>query len=321
MRSLNLSTPFADRIGGTAARLLASVSIALAFMASTVSADQAPGAGPVVTYSRGLLSVRAAGAPLGRVLDRIADQAGLRIVSNGPLDDPVHADFQQLPLGTGLRRLLGGRSHGMVHQASGDGQGPPSIAVVWVLVDSAAYPSASADPISPEASPASVAEPPPEPQGPAPRDAAPPQVAGAALSAPVVLPASPRPDVAEGSTEAYWAEILEKDLSHHTRQRAVQELGRLDTEAAVAAISIALGDRYTAVRGEAVSALGRNGGPHAVQLLGQVVYGDSAPALRRQALNALATLSDPVSHLFLRDAARKLGLVPQSDGGKPPPAE
>ncbi len=112
---------------------------ALAFVVCVVGAP--PGvaqeaAPPTITSGGGVdydaarerLSVSVANQPIVSVFEEISARAGLGLVIHGSDHGLISADFHDLPLERGIRRLLAGRNHVIVRDAEGKGQ-----IMVWIL--------------------------------------------------------------------------------------------------------------------------------------------------------------------------------------------
>ncbi len=84
-------------------------------------AEESSPASIAVQVEQGLLSVDARNAPLGDVLEAIAEQADIRLVTKGGLDTSVTSSFVAVPVNQGIQRLLGNISSVLIYAPSDDG--------------------------------------------------------------------------------------------------------------------------------------------------------------------------------------------------------
>lgn len=81
---------------------------------ATRRADSAV-AGESVVYRNHKLSVNLRAVPIREALQKVSDQVGLSFLVDPEVSGKVSAQFENLSLEKGLRRLLSGQSHAMVH--------------------------------------------------------------------------------------------------------------------------------------------------------------------------------------------------------------
>jgi hypothetical protein len=74
------------------------------------------------------LSVSVTDQPLVRLFEEISTQTGVNLMVHGTEHGLISADFHDLPLEMGIRRLLDGRSHVIFHDSEGKGK-----IMVWIL--------------------------------------------------------------------------------------------------------------------------------------------------------------------------------------------
>ncbi|GAB0056526.1 hypothetical protein SIID45300_00834 [Candidatus Magnetaquicoccaceae bacterium FCR-1] len=72
-------------------------------------------AGESVVYRNHKLSVNLRAVPIREALQKVSDQVGLSFLVDPEVSGKVSAQFENLSLEKGLRRLLSGQSHAMVH--------------------------------------------------------------------------------------------------------------------------------------------------------------------------------------------------------------
>jgi len=77
----------------------------------------------IVNYKDQLLTVRATGIPIKSVYMEIANQSGVEIIYYGPSDIPVWADFNEIPLDEGLRKVTGGMNTAFIYDSGETGNG------------------------------------------------------------------------------------------------------------------------------------------------------------------------------------------------------
>lgn len=77
-----------------------------------------------VTAAGGLYSVRAENAPLGEVLQELAEAAGIGFFSYGPLEETVTVEIEGLPLERSLARLA--PNYGVIYRSGPDGTIAPA---------------------------------------------------------------------------------------------------------------------------------------------------------------------------------------------------
>ena len=90
--------------------------------------DPASSSGVHYDAERDRLSVSVTDQPVVSLFEEISSQAGVRLVVHGTDHGLISADFRDLPLETGIKRLLHGRSHVISHDAEAKGQ-----MMVWIL--------------------------------------------------------------------------------------------------------------------------------------------------------------------------------------------
>ena len=135
--------------------------------AHAVRGEQAAGASAVkaleVVVDGNRVSVRAEGAPLGKILLAIASRTGMVVHLRGDTASrPIHLQFANLRLDVALRRLLAGTSYSLVYSQPGN---PARVKTVYVLANlahpaapPAAVPPAAVDAHAPTRLPAALRE-------------------------------------------------------------------------------------------------------------------------------------------------------------------
>ena len=93
-----------------------------------VLGDPASSSGVHYDAERDRLSVSVTDQPVVSLFEEISTQAGVSLMVHGTDHGLISADFHNLPLETGIKRLLDGRSHVIFHDAAAKGQ-----MMVWIL--------------------------------------------------------------------------------------------------------------------------------------------------------------------------------------------
>lgn len=155
----------------------------------------APAGGLEVVAHGDQVSVRAHGVPVSRILDRLAQQTGMKVTyESSPPSQPVTATLEDLPVREAVVRLLEGLGVGYVFRTDASGQRVETLIVSGGAASGTSTASVASQPNAMEEYPAEVVqevpeyEPPPEVQ---PAEMAPPQ------------PGMPAPDLALPGMPAY----------------------------------------------------------------------------------------------------------------------
>ena len=254
-----------------------------------------------VHVERGLLSVDARNAPLGVVLEAIANQAGFRLKTKGGLDTPVTWSFSGVPPDKGVRRLLRNVSSVMVYAPSEDG-GTGRLISIRTLRRKAdpaddSMSVARTIPTPPPHQTASVAESQPQP--------------GAILARvkwdgdrenrlQAVRQLIRKPNATSAEVLAV---LLSQDEDSVIRRIAAIGLGKLRVPEAKEALIAALSDEDSLVRRRALQGLAKTWRNQAVEPLSTVLIEDPEPNVRRQAALRLGRIYSEEAYRSL-DAAR-----------------
>ena len=103
-------------------------------------------------------------------------------------------------------------------------------------------------------------------------------------------------------------ELLGKNLGRHSdpeiRKLIVTMLGEIGNEQILAALEAGLGDEERSIRIYVIQTLGRVDSPNATRSIGQVLYSDPDPGVRLLAVNTLADQADETAKIFLEAATR-----------------
>ncbi|MDN3515573.1 MAG: HEAT repeat domain-containing protein [Candidatus Brocadia sp.] len=80
-----------------------------------------------IKFNNGQLSVKIKNSPLEKVLKEIMSQSGARIWLNDTIDGAVTLEFQNIPVGEGVRRILKDKNYAFVHALHDAKEGKLSI--------------------------------------------------------------------------------------------------------------------------------------------------------------------------------------------------
>ncbi len=274
-----------------------------------------------VTSEGEYVTVRAHGASVRAIVQEIARQRGLVVVSREPLDQRVTLDIRRLPLSEALGRILRDESFllAAIYEPPGARQSPTVTRKLWVFSrESGADGRASAD-VSlgdvlarPDSlhvdadeladslslafgdSDANVRADAVSALGSTRGDPAAAALASAALS-------DAAPSVREeaayalgeigGETSLRALEQALADPEHDVREAAIGALASIGGDQSALALAVVLNDQDASLRAEAVDALGEIGGDTAIRLL-QRVSADEESYIRESAVELLADLSE-----------------------------
>ena len=249
-----------------------------------------------VTFDHGLLSLEARKAALSRVLRAVAEQADFKLRFRGEVNTPVTLSLDGVPLEKGIRRLVGRNSLVIMHDSRD---------VSTVLVD-VAYnapivaiehdtPAFTLDHIYGD-----VARPDRVGRLRAIRRLGQRGDAPAVKDLGLVLSLEQDPMLrrmavmglgAAGGGDAVTVLALAlRDRNASVRTQTLRALAKIKGRVAQAAVIEALADEAAMVRTEAVRVLGLRGGEDAVEALRDVLLDETDPAIRRDAVAAIAKL-------------------------------
>lgn len=261
-----------------------------AFEDTQVSADSVTSY-VYVEMSDDLLTLTAYNAGIQAVLDEIARQSDLMVVSHGPLDGRLTLELERLPLFEALRRIMRDQSY-LLHQVqAATGARIANHArqsTLWVFSDGSAN-----DPGYTEAASHSVWET---------RSAI--EVLQSQLMSDDI---SVRQDAIKGLRRLKVNEVIAPlsyalaDENKKVRVKAIYALADIGGEDAVAAMAAAAGDENEWVRAETAYALGMLGGDTAIQVLKHALQ-DADSNVRQTAIEALADVGGETAMRVLDQA-------------------
>ena len=211
-------------------------------------------------------------APLADLLRIIGERAGFRVTVHGTVTAPVTDAFTDLPLGEGIRRVVGGNGLVLIYAPSQGGGSTSVPTEVWVYA-----------------------------MGPRPRDQVTQALAHPDRSARLEAVQSLRGRQDEAAGEAL-AQILKQAPDPIVRAQAATALGTVGGAQAADALSTALEDQDPSVRIEATRAIATVEGDEAAHPLAGVLLGDQDPQVRLEAARALATFKSDEAYGVLKAA-------------------
>lgn len=225
---------------------------------------QADGPPFVVRAKENRLTVKAKDIPFERVLEEIANQIRIEIVLYGPPGELVSADFSDLPLENGLKRLARNFNYVLIYKPEGANAARLEIKAMLIFSKERNR--------SKESSGSRVIV----PQERASRESG------------------------EASFDSVAQALQHKDAE--VRENAVDSLAELKDERATVLLSeVLLSDRDSDVRESAAEALGDLGGPKAVESLTRALK-DKDAGVRESAIESLATVGGDEAVRPLMDA-------------------
>jgi hypothetical protein len=250
-----------------------------------------------VQIQEGLLTLKAANAPLANVLIKIGENAGLKTVLKGNLRSTVNLSFENMPLTGGIRRLVGNRSLALIQYFA---DGPDArrtnhgLVAIWVIETDGQDISPAAHSYDSMKAKSDFKTLMPEDQL-LERHHNPSRTFN---SEGIQLPHQ-----IDQSTEiGVWRHLLERHQARYAREQAIAGLTWIGSDEAVNAMASALGDTDADIRRQAVEGLGQVGSELATQILGQALMGDPDPEIRLEAIRVLNDLRTEVSQAFIAAA-------------------
>jgi bilin biosynthesis protein len=298
---------------------------------SSAQGPSAPGVEALVTDD--LLTLHAAGAPLGEVLRAIGTAGAVEVVLRGTFATPVRESFAGRPLEDAILHLVEGHSVVLLRDDPDPASGAGALAEIRVIENPDLAASDDATPDAPSAAGAEVAR----------DDAAdesaleddtdePPMDREAFRLANLGVPPPTREDIllelgdpdqaarvaavplvgslARGAAVDILSDVFAEEDDTTVRSRAVAVLTRLDGPAARRLLrERALGDDDPGLRMQALNALASSSGERAVNVLGQALRDDPEPKVRIGAVRALGRVGGDRARRSLEHAARDLDLA------------
>lgn len=261
-----------------------------------------------------LVSIEARDARIKDLLEELARQRGLVVISRDPLDERITLELEPLPLPKAMARVLGGRSFALQEIEPSTARGSPirlPATRLWVFSSGRAGEAVPPDTVvrlggsEGEESIASLwgaalVDPDPNVRQEAAAELA---IVGDEQAVPALATAALRDESASVRTEAIHAlgaiggeaiiPILEQSLRDPdptVREAVIDALTDIGGDASIAVLAVALNDEDASLRAEAVDSLGEIGGERAIQLLRRAL-GDAQRSIREAAAEYLLELS------------------------------
>ena len=237
-----------------------------------------------VRIDDGLLTIKASGVRLDKILQAVGREAGFTTVIYGETTDQTDSWFlTAVPLLEGIRKLAGVNGLMVINGPESGGRTIKKL-YIFMAATQTADEAAQQPPARIERYSRYRGD----------------SVQGAGrLQAIERLEGLNSPDVVD-SLEA----ALRTDADPAVRRRASVALEDIGGDAAVNALLTGLGDDVPAIRITVVNSLGRVGGDQAIMALGQTIMGDTDPEVRRAAVLALEGHEGGAVDAFIKAAAK-----------------
>jgi hypothetical protein len=258
-----------------------------------------------VNLRDGTLSVHIDNMPLVDVLQIIGDEAGFRLKVIGSREIRITQDFSNIEMAKGIRRLAGNRSVAIMYQivdADDNRKELQDIKEVWVFDSAKAGADSRVSDTQEDNLKIDVAVVSSDTETELAND--PEKDIPSQADEGGIKEAATHPQFDDESDVGYWADKLFNNVDRSSREQAITELQRIGSDAAVAAISTALGDNDVQLRRHAVESLGKVDNDAAVHLIAQALLGDKDPFVRLSAVQFFADQNNEVSRAFLNSALK-----------------
>jgi hypothetical protein len=239
----------------------------------------------VVRLKGRLLTVKVKDIGVKRVLTEIAHQAQIKILFYGPADELLSADFSEIPLDKGLKRLTGGCNYAFIYGPKAAKTAEPEIREIIIY-------SRSGEGRAKSGGPTIIA---PDQQGPEePKEAVLPSLFEALEDEDPAVRKETVYLLSEFKDERvieHLTKILLNDEDEAVRASAAEELGDLGDQRAIDPLITALGDNNARVRQNVALALGEIGGKSVIPKLTDAL-GDKNEDVRNAAAKALGEINE-----------------------------
>jgi hypothetical protein len=238
----------------------------------------------LVRVKDNLLTVKLKHVLLEKVLTEIANQTGIQISIDGPMEELVSADFSDLPLDKGMKRLLRDVDHIFIYRGAKARAPEPEIRKVIIYSKRGEISDKRSEPrvIGPEnRPPRNLKQTPQESlvRGPESKNE------GVQEKTVDFTPA-----LKDEKSIVELTAVLLNDKDEEARGKAAQALGDLRDKRAISALIQALKDKDAGVRESAVDALGTIGGEEVIRPLMDALK-DEDEDVREAAAEALKNLT------------------------------
>ncbi len=270
---------------------MASLSIFTGITSQILRADASIGEeGFDIKFNSGQLSVKLKNSPLEKILKEIMSQSGARIWLNDSADGTVTLEFQNIPIGEGVRRILKDKNYAFVYALHEAKEGKLSIINAgkskenFAKVKEEPYKKLPPKPAQPVAKKENTEKEQPSFESLV-QDALENEDAGKREDAIVALGESKDKRAIE-----VIAKALANDTSEDVRLSAIDALLDIGDKSIVDPLSSALKDRDPWVRESAVEALGEMGGEEAIEFI-KSALNDEDGSVRELAQETLDELS------------------------------
>ena len=254
---------------------------------SSVSSTNAPVVSNPVDFRDGRLSVSAKNISIAALMQLVGAEADFDVIAYGDLSDQTGSwSFSGLPLTEAIKKLLRGINTIVTYKPGSHSAAEPRMSKIYLLGSSSA-----------KLSPIRI------------------QTVEPGLDNQLRLDQAQASDLqnrlaaidrSEGLADEITVENLTFALRHdpdpEVRIRAISALEGIGGSTAVTALEAGLGDSDTAVRKKVIQALGRINDERIPLWLGQVLMGDPVPAVRLEAVQAVARKDSDIARIFLEAA-------------------
>ena len=231
----------------------------------------------------GTLSVDVTDASLKTVLGKVGEIAGFRVSLNGLADTAITKKLEDVPLEKGIRMIVGNRSISILYETGQNSTGKPVqvIRSIWVFDAVGGMSTAAAEPEE-------------DPMGVAPK-------VDVSKHANFLKPEIAT-DYDADSKEGYWVRQLAGTPALPEMEKAVAELVKIDTDSAIAAVSMAMDNNDPMFRKSIIDQLAQSENPLSEQLIGQALHKDDDLRVNMSALKALENRESQIALEFVYSA-------------------
>lgn len=245
----------------------------------------------VVRVKDNLLTVKVKDIPLKYVLSKIAKQTSIKVTLHVPTEDPIFADFSDLPVEKGLKRLTRDYSSIFIYGLEKGKGGEPEIEEVIICAERGGTPDKRPRPRTIDSK--KWKKPHPGSSETSPLGS---QIQGFRDKDRLVRQKSVESMALskDDSLMVHLGKVLAKDQDEDVRDRAAQRLGDLGDEMAIIPLVQALRDKNSRVRENAAEALCKIGGANVIRALEGCLSGkdDDLKKIAGEALKELKAVEE-----------------------------
>lgn len=259
-----------------------------------------------VSHRKGTLTVTAVNATLSEVLYEISRQSGIKISLTGQFDEQVTRTVINASVADVIRQLTNSGTFVIIHDQARAGEAARGIQEIWLYrgISGQAPSVLITRKSTTRVQKSNAADVPESPE------IEPDQEIRRQVSELSELSRSARISKArelalrdDPAAVAILGEMLALDEDWEVRMEAVKALRNIGDERAVESLERGLGDTQVAIRLGVVHAIGASRGDRALLGLGQVVFGEQDPEVRRLAVEYLSQTPAEAARAFLEAAS------------------